>query len=126
MTIILWLLYQQGALGVAVGLRETKRRRQHRQLVDCAIALLRERGYDRTRVQDIIERAEVSEATFFNYFPTKDAVLEAFALDRVDRYGHLLKNALQGSRRTGTARQCQHHDKNGVQTPICARRDDPR
>ncbi len=82
-----------------MGLRETKRRRQHRQLMECAIALFRKRGYDQTRVQDIIERAEVSEATFFNYFPTKDAVLEAFALDRVDRYGHLLKGALQASGR---------------------------
>ncbi len=82
-----------------MGLRETKRRRQHRQLMECAIALFRERGYDQTRVQDIIERAEVSEATFFNYFPTKDAVLKAFALDRVDRYGHLLTAALQASGR---------------------------
>jgi AcrR family transcriptional regulator len=62
--------------------------------MECAITLFRERGYDQTHVLDIIARAEVSEATFYNYFPTKDAVLEAFALDRVERYGHLLKAAL--------------------------------
>lgn len=77
-----------------MGLRETKKQRQHQRLMELAIALFRERGYDRTRVEDIIERAEVSEATFFNYFPTKDAVLEAFALDRVDQYSHLLRAAL--------------------------------
>jgi AcrR family transcriptional regulator len=82
-----------------MGLRETKKQRQRQQLIECAIALFRERGYDQTRVQDIIERAEVSEATFFNYFATKDAVLEAFALDRVKRYGDLLKAALQASGR---------------------------
>jgi AcrR family transcriptional regulator len=80
-----------------VGLRETKRQRQHRLLMECAIGLFRERGYDQTRIQDIAAHAEVSEATFFNYFPTKDAVLKAFALDRVDRYAYLLEAALQAA-----------------------------
>lgn len=82
-----------------MGLRETKRRRQHQQLMECGIGLFRERGYDQTRVQDIIERAEVSEATFFNYFPTKDSVLKAFALERVEQYGSLLEASLLASGR---------------------------
>lgn len=34
-----------------------------------------ERGYDGTTVEDICERAEVSKKTFFNYFPSKAAVV---------------------------------------------------
>jgi AcrR family transcriptional regulator len=40
------------------------------------LRLFREQGYDATTVQQIIEEVEVSESTFFRYFPTKaDVVL---------------------------------------------------
>jgi AcrR family transcriptional regulator len=40
------------------------------------LQLFREQGYDATTVQQIIEEVEVSESTFFRYFPTKaDVVL---------------------------------------------------
>ena len=40
-----------------------------------AAALFRKRGYEQTRVRDIIERLRISEVTFFNYFPSKDALI---------------------------------------------------
>src|SRR5277367_2308042 len=67
-----------------MGLREEKKAEQRRAILDAAIALFRRRGYDQTRVQDIIDRLRISEATFFNYFPTKDALLRDFALDQLD------------------------------------------
>lgn len=72
-----------------MGLREEKKERTRREILDTAIGLFRERGYDNTRIQDIIERIPISEATFFNYFPAKDTRLEAFVLDRVwSEFGH--------------------------------------
>lgn len=68
----------------AVGLREEKKAEQRRAILDVAIGLFRRRGYERTRVQDIIARLRISEATFFNYFATKDALLEAFAEEQLD------------------------------------------
>lgn len=44
-----------------------------------AVTLFREKGFDATRVREIAERCDVSEATFFNYFPSKDAVLDEWA-----------------------------------------------
>jgi AcrR family transcriptional regulator len=67
-----------------MGLREEKKAEQRRAILNAAIALFRRRGYEQTRVQDIIERLRISEATFFNYFPAKDALLREFALDQLD------------------------------------------
>ncbi|MBV8137991.1 MAG: TetR/AcrR family transcriptional regulator [Deltaproteobacteria bacterium] len=67
-----------------MGLREEKKAEQRRAILDAAVALFRRRGYGRTRVQDIIARLRISEATFFNYFPAKDALLDAFAEEQLD------------------------------------------
>lgn len=69
-----------------VGLREQKRRRTKQALVTAALRLFSEKGYDRTTVAEIATAAEVSYATFFNYFTAKDEVI--FADD--DLYDDLL------------------------------------
>ena len=68
-----------------MGLREEKKVEQRRAILDTAVALFRKRGYEQTRVQDIIARLRISEATFFNYFPTKDALLYEFAVEDIER-----------------------------------------
>jgi AcrR family transcriptional regulator len=35
-------------------------------------------------VRDIVDRLRISEVTFFNYFPTKDAVIMAFAVEMLE------------------------------------------
>ncbi len=62
-----------------MGLREAKKQKVRRSIIENAVALFRERGFESAKVRDIAESAEISEATFFNYFPTKDAVLSAWA-----------------------------------------------
>lgn len=54
--------------------------------------MFRERGFDQTRVQDIVEAVGVSPATFFNYFASKDAILEAQAEQATDLYAALLRH----------------------------------
>jgi AcrR family transcriptional regulator len=83
-----------------MGLREEKRERLRREILDAAISLLQERGYDRTRVKDIVERVRVSEATFFNYFPTKEALLREFALDTIEQYAALLRHEIETKERS--------------------------
>jgi len=49
-----------------------------------AIALFRERGYDAAPVRELAEASLASEATFYNYFGSKDALLGEWLHDRVE------------------------------------------
>src|SRR5215475_10415154 len=57
------------------GLRERKKARLRQQIIDTSIRLFRKNGYENTRVEDIVSALEISQPTFFRYFPSKDAVL---------------------------------------------------
>lgn len=54
------------------GLRERKKAHTRSAIQSHALRLFRDHGYEATTVQHIVEVAEVSEATFFRYFPTKE------------------------------------------------------
>src|SRR5215468_5711130 len=58
-----------------LGLRERKKAKLRQQIIDTSIRLFRKHGYENTRVEDIVQVLEISQPTFFRYFPSKDAVL---------------------------------------------------
>lgn len=58
-----------------IGLRERKKARLRQEIIDTAVRLFRKRGYEKTRIDDIVQTLEISQPTFFRYFPSKDAVL---------------------------------------------------
>jgi AcrR family transcriptional regulator len=58
-----------------IGLRERKKARLRQQIIDTSIKLFRKQGYENTRIDDIVQTLEISQPTFFRYFPSKDAVL---------------------------------------------------
>ena len=46
-----------------------------RRLVDAAMALFAEQGFDSTSIEDVVGRAGVGRTTFFRHFPTKEDVV---------------------------------------------------
>ena len=66
-----------------LNLRERKKRRTRTTLIDVAADLCVRQGYDNTTVEQIAAAAEVSPRTFNRYFPSKEAVIAAFA-DEID------------------------------------------
>jgi AcrR family transcriptional regulator len=64
------------------GLRERKKQQTRRRIRQAAIELFASRGFDAVPVAEIAQAADVSAATVFNYFPTKEDLvyggMEAF------------------------------------------------
>jgi AcrR family transcriptional regulator len=64
------------------GLRERKKQQTRQLIAATALGLFADRGFDRVTVAEVARQADVSEATVFNYFPTKEDLvysgMEAF------------------------------------------------
>jgi AcrR family transcriptional regulator len=58
-----------------VPLRERNRQRVTQRIMSVASELFKTRGYHPTTMDDIAEKAEISRATLFNYFKSKEALL---------------------------------------------------
>jgi AcrR family transcriptional regulator len=71
-----------------LGLRERKKLKTRELIAETARRLFVDRGFDAVPVSDIARAAEVSDATVFNYFPTKEDLvfygMEAFEAELVD------------------------------------------
>jgi AcrR family transcriptional regulator len=69
-------------MGAELGLRERKKLRTRQLIAETAVRMFVERGFDTVPVAAVARAAEVSEATVFNYFPTKEDLvyqgMEAF------------------------------------------------
>jgi AcrR family transcriptional regulator len=63
------------------GLRERKKARTRAAIREHAMRLFQEQGYAATTVDQIAEAADVSQSTFFRYFPTKEDVVLADDFD---------------------------------------------
>ena len=70
------------------GLRERKKAKTRAAIQAAALHLFERQGYQATTVDQIAEMAEVSQSTFFRYFPSKEDVV------LLDRYDPLLLAAL--------------------------------
>ena len=80
-----------------MGLREDKKQQMRARLYGAAIELFRTNGFDKTAVREVITAVGVSEPTFYNYFPTKEAVLDEFAARTLDSIAEQLRTTIDAS-----------------------------
>src|SRR5215470_8914323 len=103
--------------GQGLTLRERKRERTRRALIDAATDLFERRGYEQTTIADIAAAAAIGTRTFFSYFASKEdllfpesdarvqATVDAIATRRPDdRPADVLLRALQLVGEAGGAR----------------------
>lgn len=64
--------------GIELSRRERKKRETRLKILDAALSLMAERGYDGVKVEEICARADVANATFFLHFSTKASLISAF------------------------------------------------
>lgn len=48
------------------------------QIFQCALDLFREKGFDATTMQDVASRAGVAKGAAYYYFPSKEAIIQAY------------------------------------------------
>jgi AcrR family transcriptional regulator len=68
-----------------------------RQVLDAASSLMSEIGFHAMSVQALAERAEISVGLIYQYFGSKEDILQAVIVDILDAYGDDVPEAIAGA-----------------------------
>jgi len=76
---------------------ETNRRKlnkinSRKRILKASRKLFSQKGYEETMMEDIANKAEVSKATIYNYFPNKESLLIGTANEVLDRVEAMVKS----------------------------------
>ncbi|MFE3188573.1 TetR/AcrR family transcriptional regulator [Nocardia sp. NPDC059240] len=83
------------------GLRERKKQQTRDRIIDVALRLCDEQGFDATTVEQIADEADVSPRTVNRYFDSKEAIVIA----PIEGFGYALADALRVQPVTGDEMQ---------------------
>jgi AcrR family transcriptional regulator len=84
------------ASGASPGLRERKKQKTRDTIINVALELFAERGYEHTTIAEIAEAAEVSPRTIFAYFPSKEDILFCDVPEIQERFAQALEHRAEG------------------------------
>lgn len=75
--------------------REVNKLKCRARILKSSRKLFSEKGYENTTIEDVAERAEISKATLYNYFPNKESLLIGIAEEELDQIRHLISHDLK-------------------------------
>ncbi|MBC9728145.1 TetR/AcrR family transcriptional regulator [Streptomyces sp. TRM68367] len=78
------------------GLRQRKKARTRQALIEGALRLFTEKGYDQTTVAEIAATADIATRTFFSYFASKDDIVFFDDRSRLERAVEIIRDRQPG------------------------------
>lgn len=75
---------------ITPGRRERKQAETRRRLIEAARDQISEGGPESVTITSITDRADVAQGTFYNYFESRDAIIDALIFDSVESLGQRL------------------------------------
>jgi AcrR family transcriptional regulator len=79
----------------AAGRRERTKAANRAAILEAALDVFAEQGYDAVAVRDIVRRTDLASGTFYNYFPDKEAIFRAL----VEQTGREARRRVRAARR---------------------------
>lgn len=70
--------------------REEKKKKTKRAILDSAISLFNEKGYDNTSIEQISQKAGVGKGTIYSYFNSKKSIIKGFCEYELEKIHHQL------------------------------------
>jgi len=81
---------QSPARQATAGRRQRKQQETRRRLVNAARSQLSSGGIESVTISSVTEGADVAQGTFYNYFDSRDAIVDAVIYESVERLGQRL------------------------------------
>ena len=74
--------------------RERKKAETRLHIIDEAMQLFREKGFDNVSMEHIASTADIAKATLYKYFPVKEAIIAGYWKNRVTQKNNLIPQLL--------------------------------
>ena len=76
--------------------REANKIKCRQKILKASRRLFKSKGYENTMIEDVADKAEVSKATLYNYFPNKESLLLGTAEEEVETIKRYMDTELVG------------------------------
>ena len=83
--------YTNRSDNMPTGLRERKKLRTRLLIIDEGRRLFEKKGFEHTSIDDICDLVDISKATFYNYFPSKDSLFISMYEQDIDEILEVLE-----------------------------------
>jgi AcrR family transcriptional regulator len=79
----------------SINRRERKKINSKKAIVDAAVKLFSQKGYQETAVADIMNEADLGIGTFYNYFQSKEEILKSLLSEIVEEINQFFETLLK-------------------------------